>query len=137
MTDTFTFPATRERSDARRAFLADVLTTAIEGGVQYWADVLVYRWSDPSLKHGNGTRDAYAELVESDYEEEETQDLLRVTLDTIARGWRLYEGQTLSGSEYGRQAMLADRTNGDDGDYDADVADNVLQLGLFGEVRYG
>lgn len=38
---------------------------------------------------------------------------------------------------YARQLILADRTNGDAGDYDADTADNVIQLATLGAMVYG
>lgn len=33
--------------------------------------------------------------------------------------------------------LLADRSNGDDGDYDADGADCIVQAGLWGHIVYG
>ncbi|QTF81510.1 hypothetical protein SEA_TARSUSIV_86 [Mycobacterium phage TarsusIV] len=38
---------------------------------------------------------------------------------------------------YGWQLVEFDRTNGEEGDYDADTADMVLQFAIFGEVRFG
>jgi hypothetical protein len=38
---------------------------------------------------------------------------------------------------YGWQTVIFDRTNGAEGDYDANTADNVMQLAIFGEIRYG
>lgn len=38
---------------------------------------------------------------------------------------------------YWRQFLVAERTNGEDGDYDAEVADQILQFGLFGQAVYG
>lgn len=38
---------------------------------------------------------------------------------------------------YGWQTVVFDRTNGQDGDYDANTADSVMQLAILGEVRYG
>lgn len=40
-------------------------------------------------------------------------------------------------AEYWEQFLESERTNGDEGDYDGDVADAVVQLGLFDEVVYG
>lgn len=108
-----------KRNDKREEFLDDVLTTAVEGGVQYWCMV----------RQGEG--DAYLLI---DHEDGQRH---KVNIETIARGWGLYKGESISGQDYGKQAMLANQTNGEDGDYDADVADIVLQLGLFGKVVYG
>lgn len=41
------------------------------------------------------------------------------------------------GDAYGWQTVLFDRTNGRDGDYDANTADAVLQFAIFGETVYG
>lgn len=126
-----------KRSPERAQFLTDTLVTAIEGGINYWASVSDYHWHYPNI-HEDGVANAYATILDR---EDEDAEPVRVDLDTIARGWglykRLYKGESISGREYGKQALLANRTNGDDGDFDADVADNVLQLGLLGEIVYG
>jgi len=38
---------------------------------------------------------------------------------------------------YGWQTVIFDRTNGEDGDYDANTADEVLQLAIYGHVIFG
>lgn len=38
---------------------------------------------------------------------------------------------------YGWQTVEFDKTNGQDGDYDANTADSVLQFAIFGKVIYG
>jgi len=38
---------------------------------------------------------------------------------------------------YGWQTVIFDRTNGEDGDYDATTADEVLQLAIYGHVIFG
>ena len=40
-------------------------------------------------------------------------------------------------SAYGWQTVKFDRTNGDEGDYDANTADSVMQFAIFGETVYG
>ena len=85
-----------------------------------------------------------------------------ITADDVARGLRmvreyfngereLYNGQwdyhralnpdwtPTKGStdSYLYQLILFDRTNGEDGDYDAGTADMVMQYAILGEVRYG
>lgn len=42
-----------------------------------------------------------------------------------------------SKEDYLYQLILFDRTNGEEGDYDANTADMVMQYALLGEVRYG
>lgn len=118
------------RSAERVQFLTDVLITAVEDGIQYWAEVTEY------VPSGD---DPHAVIWLPD--EDETH---RVTLNTIAHGISLLttganakRSFTMSGPEYWAQFKLANRTNGVDGDYDADIADNVLQAGLFDEIVYG
>ncbi|AXH46824.1 hypothetical protein SEA_ACOLYTE_81 [Mycobacterium phage Acolyte] len=38
---------------------------------------------------------------------------------------------------YAWQTVIFDRTNGEEGDYDANTADNVLQFAIFGEAIFG
>lgn len=38
---------------------------------------------------------------------------------------------------YGWETVKFDRTNGDEGDYDANTADSVLQMATLGQVMYG
>lgn len=72
---------------------------------------------------------------------------LRVDLKVIERGCNLLvdkvveaakseDGSADFSRKYLRQFVIAWLSDGDDGDYDADVADLVVQLGLFGEVVY-
>ncbi|ASZ75429.1 hypothetical protein PBI_JOSHKAYV_90 [Mycobacterium phage JoshKayV] len=48
--------------------------------------------------------------------------------------WREASGVRQS---YAWQTVIFDRTNGEEGDYDANTADNVLQFAIFGEVIFG
>ena len=42
-----------------------------------------------------------------------------------------------SAGAYGWETVKFDRTNGDEGDYDANTADSVLQLATLGQVMFG
>lgn len=68
ITDESVLP-TRQRSAKRAEMLADVITTALEGGVGYWSQASVYRWWSPTLEggsavHRDGEANAYAVLHE-------------------------------------------------------------------------
>lgn len=76
----------------------------------------------------------------------ETQSL-RVDIAVIERGWNLFVDKVIAATKsedpkadfsrpYFRQAIVQWLTDMEDGDSDADVADLVVQLGLFGEVVY-
>jgi hypothetical protein len=108
MTRHINIPVTVEDS-----VLADILTTAIEGGINYWAHLRnCPRDDDLCVK--------YAEIVDP----EDGLEIL-VTRDTVFRGLELYM------SKYGNVRQL------DDNDFDAEAADMVVQLGVFGKVVYG
>lgn len=120
---------TRQRSEARTEFLTYVLVTAVEGGINYWASVSGYH-----------PEDADPSRIGVTVHDELSDDAYRVTLDTIAKGISVLKDKDkfpFAHRGYWLQFWLADRTNGDDGDYDAGIADCILQAGLFGEVVYG
>jgi hypothetical protein len=130
-----------KRSDERANFLANTLSTACEGGISYWASVGDYDWGFPDMGHSDGRpwlagEQAYvtAKVWEDDSEDVTPFD---VDLETIAKGWGLFMDKTWERDYFQTDAKLANRTNGEDGDVDAEVADVVLQLALFGEVVYG
>lgn len=124
------------RSAEREQFLKDILITAIESGyegVGYWA---VHRDYD----HEAGTV-TLLDREDDNFGEEDGQDHYDITIETIATGLRrLLDGSIPffpSGYSGLDQLRLADRTNGEDGDYDADVADAIVQAGIFGKLVFG
>ena len=125
------------RTEKRVEFLTDVLITAVEGGINYWALVADYVPEGEPEKRG-------VTLWETEDDPEGNGEGVRVTLDTIASGIAKIrankEGKfdfAHAHNSYWVQFWVANRTNGDDGDYDAGIADCILQAGLFGEVVYG
>lgn len=130
-------------------FLSDLLTTAIEGGSNYWlaADKVLRAGKDTHTGLDNlsplqvlGVRDAETgEAFDRDNYAPGWVPAVshpHVTLDTITKGIeQLFKGPPLvsiAGDVY--RAIL---TNGAEGGYDAGDADVILQLGLFGQVVYG
>ena len=107
----------------------DIMTTALEGGINYWAD--------------------QAETVGTLREED--KDLY--ISETISRGYTVEihdaeEGEVyqldleklLNGITYGVQNGFVEINNGgtiDTGDIDAIAADVIIQAALFGDVIYG
>lgn len=88
------------------------------------------------------------------FDDERENAPLRIDLEVIDRGVRLFlqychgyldsngnpaaaETHGLPEGHYWRQFVVAEATLGDGGDYDADVADEIVQWGLFGKPVYG
>lgn len=139
-----------KRTDERNEFLTDILTGAIENYGYGWFEVDEYKWESVPLG------DAYAVITQN---EEEDEPQHRVDLDVIARGLGVIrdaqmrvddeypnDGEVLHNRTSGkrlymapgrrRNIMLADRTNGDDGDLDVVDYLNIVECGLFGAVLY-
>ena len=122
------------RSEEREEFLADIITTAIEGGTGYWALVHEYKWSErpPS--------EVYAVISEDEEQigsEAEAPGYHRIDIDVIAKGiGRIREDAFPINSHLKAEILLADREN-EGGDIDADSADAIVQAAIFGELVYG
>jgi hypothetical protein len=119
------------RSEERTQFLAEVIVTAVEGGINDWAAVSVYKWVElpPSEWHAvvhqlNDDESGYVDTG------------VKLDVDAVARGLRLIiDGKLVN------QAMLdcirrADKGN-DAGEIDGYDASAIVQAGLYGEVIYG
>lgn len=65
------------------------------------------------------------------------KDLIRKELITDESEFDPEIHARASARSYGWQTVDFDRTNGADGDYDANTADNVMQFAVFGQVIYG
>lgn len=127
-------------AEAHPQAVFDVFVTAIEGGINYWAEVVEYKWKLPG--GGEGLEGFHALVIDA---EGDPEDGIRYTIDArvirlgIARAVEaIREGK--GAVAYQRAAILAlaagiDPDTGDL-DYDADTADAIVQYGLLGEVVY-
>lgn len=119
-------------------FLSDILTTAIEGGSNYWierADSIERVEDKQSPNYLSPTFIRKLKVSEGE-PKEGMGDTFDVTLQVMADGVR----RLLDGSVKARQDIIADvLASVVEGDalMDADAADVVLQAGLFGEVVFG
>lgn len=136
-----------KRSPARAEFLADVLTTAVEGGINHWAQVTDYCWYDPRLGAGGSCiynsdePNAYVTVHEVGTELEPGR-VVTVGVDQIAVAMkRIGAGEF----DYLRPDLVHaikvnNITNGEgDGkvpDVDATLADIIMQVAALGEVIY-
>jgi len=116
------------RSEKRIEFLKDVLSTAIEGGIDYWAVL----W-DYDCDKGTAT----IQVWNSDNENGVEGEKFYLTIDSVARGLKLLVEVGDVPAEIKKNVGLADKTNGDDGDYDSIDADCIVQMAVFGKVIYG
>jgi hypothetical protein len=130
------------RSPERAEFLGDIITTAVEGGTGYWAQVSQYQYDYDGETRlsvgqlvGQGTRAVLHEM--NDAEDGYREEGLVLDLDAVARGiGRVVRGETDVADRYRQRIAAADRLN-DAGNLDAEDADIIAQTGLLGEVRYG
>lgn len=132
-------------SDAAARLAHDVFVTALEGGIGYWSQAISYRWS----LDGGTTPDleGFRAVVEDVVGGDDTMVTSPITIDrtVIDRGLRLaatdevaakYPGvYELQGT--GFAYVVGNERFIEAVDFDADTADAVVQLGVFGEVIYG
>ena len=117
-----------KRSDKRQKFLQDILTTAIEGGIDYW----VNEWEEIDLQKPTDSAVDwyYVSATFTDIEGDE----YTITPETIAKGLNMIVKR---GAERDKELILHSHTNGDRGDHDALDADKIVQFALFDNVVYG
>jgi hypothetical protein len=133
---------TRTRSPERTEFLGDIITTAVEGGTNYWAQVSQYQYEShgeirvyTGERQGDEPRATLHEL--NDDETGYNDEPLDLTIDAVARGLgKITRGEVQINSELRKHIAEASREN-DAGDIDAGDADVIAQVGLLGEIRYG
>ena len=106
-------------------FLADILSTAVEGGINYWAQVVVYKWTE-------GPEHTKAEILEVD----SSNAHFTIGLDVIAEGIQRVLGNDHSVSKETVGYVLAGVREQDAGEIDSIAADVIVQFGLFDELRY-
>lgn len=142
------------KSPERTQFLADVLTTAVEGGIGYWSTSSNYRWD---LRANPASDIGVTLAVEADAVDREDYRLtvtdgepvwswggtmcemfeVRVTLDNIATGLGIVmRGEAGVAPDYVGRISTASRLN-DCGEIDALDADIVVQAAVFGSVIFG
>jgi hypothetical protein len=115
---------------AKQQLVLDVFTTALEGGIGYWSQATSYHWLNGEDEDYEGF---YADIIEVDAEQQQH----RIDAGVIRKGLRAYAlGQ--GGTEHRiKPPLVVTADNVEDWDFDAEDADIVVQLGLFGEVVYG
>lgn len=128
---------TATRSPERTQFLVDVLSTAVEVGISYWAETIHVEDRTGTTPAGdnldpNGAGGTCYTAIIRDLE---TGDEHTVSIETIARGASRLASASID-NDLARDFREANRSNGDRGDIDAANADMALQVGLFGDLIY-
>lgn len=122
--------------------IKDVITTAVEGGIYYWACLLnddpdyikAFKELQKTMKDGPCYCDIiFKVLVDGkavkfqDAEDTDDGEIWSLTLDKLLTGIKMYE------EKCGKSVHKAM----DDGDFDANDADAIFQYALFNEIIYG
>ena len=111
--------------------LADILITAVEGGIGYWSQTVTYRWTE-------GPIHTYADIIEVDEDEdEEDHKHHKIDLEVIKRGIERCLSGAVKPSPSLREMIHRAVVEDDAGHVDSDAADVVVQAGLFSEIVYG
>ena len=115
-------------------FLADIVVTAAEGGINYWAHTRNYRFAkeDPAVP-GSAITSAMVDVLGR--EGNEPEQWTTVNGATIRKGIN-----TLKELEFRRDlkmALLYADNENDSGEVDSELADCIVQAGLFGKLVYG
>jgi hypothetical protein len=119
----------------REQFFSDVLTTAVEGGINYWAAVSNYCFED---EDGN---DVPASVTVHEMDDE-TGDYkepgVPITTKEIGAAITKILGEEMKYIPSRTRAdIFAASIENDAGDIDADIADTIMQIAVLGEVTYG
>ena len=131
---------TRRITQLSEENIKDILTSALEGGISYWAviDNTVNSWIDTHNRlkqernHVYYCDIAYDIMInggsihlEDVEDEEERFDL---NLDNFLEGCKIWEQE--------HEGLSIVRTV-EDGEFDSDAGDELIQYALFGELVYG
>lgn len=129
----------RTRTPERIEFLYHLLCAAIEHAGYGFSSAMEWK---PNDEH---QAESYA-LIYDRYEESpngrddwQPKQSWRVDIDTVAQGLgiaRKLVSRPDGAASWVKDLLLADRTNGDDGDYDVVGALLVLECAIFGEPTY-
>lgn len=119
----------------RKEFLHNIFTTAIEGGIGYWAACEAYHWSLPGADWpDDGDLDGFfADIV--DFEDNNKKYIINRWV--ILNGLAKIRAGGVSINKTGLGIILTGDATNDAGDIDAEWADCIVQVGLFGKIIYG
>lgn len=124
----------------RDQLMLDLFTTALEGGIGYWSTCSEYHWADhrdPDWPERD-FKGFFATIHEMDDESDfEDWSTYTIDLDTVERGYALAIAGWRDKIAWSTDPPPIVVDEDTDWDFDAGDADAIVQLGLFGDVRYG
>jgi hypothetical protein len=128
-----------EIADLTGVECGDIAITAAEGGIGYWSQILKYEWErwQPSL-HVIEVPDDFVfytiryenPVGKGEIESEITPELLR-------RGFEVMAKAPLDKGGWPVPKLLGMAREDCTGEIDSDIADMLVQFGVFGEVVFG
>lgn len=142
-TDTNDIPSATLVFTPERKVLHAIFVTALEGGIGCWSTATSYRWSNEDGEDDLiGFRaDIYEteEMPDEDDEDAEQIPTRRIDAQVVARGLiALATAKKGPFRDLCIRLMLGGETADDaQGECDAEAADAIVQMGLFGELVYG
>lgn len=137
------------RSPEREQFYADIISTAVEGGIGYWSQVSHYQW----VKNWGGDQGKLMVVCgdDDDYTDKGTMAVVHeydpdtddyaaegMTLDTdkIAIAMGRITGESGLIGKYAANQITGALRDLDAGEIDSDLADVIVQVALLGEEVY-
>ena len=129
------------RTAERSSFLAEVVVTAAESGVHYWAELSEYDWDDD----GKGeitdasfrVRGFDGDIPNDVGSVDRALEWQLVDLDTIERGIEALRDPGFQVNPRIQAEIFAGERVNDAGMIDANGADVIVQAAVFGEIIYG
>lgn len=115
-------------------FFSDVLTTAFEGGSNYWIDHITITTIPPRTKPKEMPTTEWAGVAIN------SGGSIRITStedDTILTKWALAKGVTLWAKQFPRNILFSDGNRLDASNIDASDADCILQYAVFEKLIFG
>lgn len=121
------------RTRIRQEFYADIIVCAVEGGINYWAFTDEYDYLPEKARVLVASKDNIVALGAS-----EEGIWKEVTPDVLAQGFsKVRNDASLKINKGLRRTLLTAYDECDAGDIDAEGADVLVQIALFGEIVYG
>ena len=144
----------KTRLEVTEEFLSDLMITAFDGqygGCWFWAtsqEIALGPWLETNEEadrwlsakiQKEDELELWAEARDNNPKAEGTAKVWHVTHQTLVLGMqRILDKNEADGGYYGTSATIRGGVAEDDaGDIDANIADSIVQMGLFGEEIYG